>query len=224
MKVTFDDCNDMIHYRIHDFDEKYEKILQMCFYEKVQNGYIKKYPKEAKYLDKMMKRYSLFAEEMFNQLGYFVEVPWEKGLDSFCSIIEKTDIDWWLAGSCAACIREINLKPHDIDIMVNSKDISEITEVFKNELIEPIIDTNGWFTKDFGVLFLHCRIDIASDPSPVLDNPEPVDCGPYAKDHLETIQWRNHQIKIPPLTLQIAVNKKRGRFDRVEAMESFLEK
>jgi hypothetical protein len=116
----------------------------------------------------MMTRYALYAKTMFDQLGYFTSVPWREGLDAFCSIIEKTDMDWWLTGSCAACIRGIDLSPHDVDIMINSDDIPELTELFRDELIEPIVSTHGWLTKDFGVMFLHCRIDIASDPSPVL--------------------------------------------------------
>jgi hypothetical protein len=33
--------------------------------------------------------------------------------------------------------------------------------------IEPVVDTGGWLTRDFGV-FWHRRIDIASDPVVVL--------------------------------------------------------
>lgn len=221
MKVAFDEDGDNIHFRLYDYDQKYEKLFQLCFYQRVDNGYIKTYPKNTKYLNKMMLRYEKYAKKMFDQLGYFSKVPWEEGLTSFCSIMENTSIDWSLVGSCAACTRGIALQPHDIDIMINSKDIPQITEVLQDILIEPIIDTKGWLTKDFGVVFNHCRIDIASDPSPILDNPEPVDCGPYAMNHLEEIEWKNHTIKIPALHLQIAVNKKRGRFDRVELMEKY---
>jgi hypothetical protein len=108
--------------------------------------------------------------------------------------------------------------------MIDSNDVDEMTDVFKDALIEPIIDTNGWVTKDFGVMFLDVRIDIASDPSPVLDQPEPSDCGPYAKAHLECVSWHDFEIKIPPLGLQIAVNAKRGRIDRVKKMQAYLEK
>jgi hypothetical protein len=65
------------------------------------------------------------------------------------------------------------MNPHDVDIMTDSKSIEEITDVFSDYLIEPIVDTNGWLTKDFGVIFLHARIDIASDPQEILDIPEP---------------------------------------------------
>jgi hypothetical protein len=106
--------------------------------------------------------------------------------------------------------------------MIDSKNTEEITDVFSDYLIEPIVNTNGWLTKDFGVIFLHARIDIASDPQNILDIPEPVDCGPYAKQNLETINWNGYEIKIPPLELQINVNRRRGRMDRVKLIEEFI--
>lgn len=223
MHVTFDDHDEWIDYRIHDFDAKYEPILQACFYQKVENGYTKTYPKHAKYLNQMMRRYAKYAQNMFDQLGYFADIPWEKGLTTFCERIQQSNIDWWLTGSCAACIRGIDLHPHDIDIMVDSKDVEQMTELFKDALIEPIVDTNGWLTKDFGVMFMDVRIDIASDPNPILDTPEPIDCGPYAKEHLERVSWHGFEIKIPPLELQITVNTKRGRVKRVKKMQEYLQ-
>jgi hypothetical protein len=132
---------------------------------------------------------------MFDQCGYFTEIPWQEGLKSFCSIIYETDIDWWLTGSCATCIRGIELKPHDIDIMVKSEYLDEVIELFSDYIIEPIIDTNGWIIKYFGVVFLHSRIDLAFD---------------------------RYSIKVPPLRLQINTNKLRGRDDRVEKINNYL--
>lgn len=223
MNISFEtDANNII-YRVSDFDLKYEPILQMCFYQNDNKSYIKKYPNNSKYLEKMKKRYSENAKTMFDQLGYFVDIPWEIGLKKFCSMIEGKDIDWWLTGSCATCIRGIKLHPHDIDIMIDSKNVNKLTEIFQDYLIEPIVDTNGWLTKDFGVIFMDVRIDIASDPARILDKPEPVDCGPFAKKNLETINWEGYNIKVPPLELQLNVNKRRNRMDRVKEIKKYLE-
>lgn len=224
MRVSFEELDQKVIFRISEFHPKYERILQMCFYENDGNGYNKIYPKNAKYLDKIKKRYFDNANLMFDQLGYFVPVPWEKALTEFCQRTQGTNINWWLTGSCAACIRGIKMNPHDVDIMTDSKSIEEITYVFSDYLIEPIVDTNGWLTKDFGVIFLHARIDIASDPQEILDIPEPVDCGPYAKQNLETIKWNGYNIKVPPLELQLNVNKRRERMDRVKLIEDFMNK
>lgn len=222
MKISFEEKDENIIFRVSDFTPEYEKVLKMCFYQNDGNNYIKTYPQKIKNIEKIKNYYFNNAFEMFSQLGYFKPIPWEKALNEFCLKIKNTGIDWWLTGSCAACIRGIKLNPHDIDIMINSKDVERIADIFSDYIIEPIIDTQGWVTKDFGVLFLHARIDIASDPQERLDNPEPVDCGPYAQNHLETVFWNGHNIKVPPLKLQLYVNKIRNRTDRAALIEKFM--
>lgn len=223
MKVLFEENKDDIIFRVYNYDHKYEKLLKMCYYQAEANSYIKKFPKNIKDIEKIQIYYSKNFKEMFDQLGYFKPIPWEKALLQFVEKIEGKGINWWLTGSCVACIRGIPLDPHDVDIMVDSKDISKINEVFKEYIIEPIIDTNGWLTKEFGVIFLHARIDIASDPQPCLDNPEPIDCGPYARENLEQVMWKGHLIKVPPIKLQLNANKRRGRLNRVKLLQEYID-
>jgi hypothetical protein len=163
-----------------------------------------------------------FGSEMFDQLGYFSPIPWQEAFLRFLERIKDKPVNWWLTGSCAACIRGVALNPHDVDIMVDSRDLAVLEEIFAEDIIEPIRDTSGWVTKDFGVLFLGARVDIASDPSPILDQPQPVDCGPYALAHLETVEWKGYEIRVPPLELQLYVNKLRKRMDRAVLIEDFL--
>jgi hypothetical protein len=69
---------------------------------------------------------------------------------------------------------------------------------------------------------MHCRIDIASDPQSSVDEPEPVDFGPYAKSKLETITWNGYKVRIPPIELQLNVNKRRHRIERVRLIEEYI--
>jgi hypothetical protein len=224
MKIAFTDIGENVEFRITDFDPKYIPVFEMCFYHHDENGYYKLFSLSTRNLDEIKANYQRDAATMFNQLGYFEPIPWEEALEEFCSRVHASGIRWWLTGSCAACLRGIALNPHDVDIMIDSRDKERIAELFHDCLIEPIVDTNGWVTKDFGVLFKHARIDIASDPSPVLDNPQPVDCGPYALANLETINWRGYEIKIPPLHLQEYVNELRNRSERVKLIREFRER
>jgi len=223
MNIEFVSNNDRVTFRVYDFSSSIEEALRMCFYQKEGNSYVKNFPASTPHLDKIMAHYAKYAEEMFLQLVYQRPIPWEKGLLEFLKRVRNSDVDWWLTGSCAACIRGINLNPHDIDIIVDSRSVEMINTLFQDDIIEPIIDTNGWLTKDFGVLFIHCRIDIASDPQSSLDEPEPADCGPYAKSKLETINWNGYEVRIPPIELQLNVNKKRQRNERVKLIEAYMQ-
>jgi len=224
MDLTAEIKDGQVWFRIVNADPRYFPVFRRCYYLEDDQGFYKVYPESYPNLEVIQKNFIHHGEDMFNQLGYFSPIPWEEGLESFIKRVDRMDIGWWLTGSCAVCVRGIRLMPHDVDIVVNSSDIPALMELFKGDIFEPIVSTEGWVTKDFGVLFLACRIDIASDPASCLDDPEPVDCGPYAKMHLEVISWRGHLISIPPLALSIAVNKKRKRWDRVRLMEDYQSK
>ena len=224
MKALCTVSGDDVTYRLIDFESFYEEAFRMCYYEKDDDGYFKKFPLSYRYTDQVMSRFEKYAETMFDQLLYRIPVPWENALELFCRRVQNSGLFWWLTGSCASCIRGIDLNPHDVDIMIDSRQCSLVEDLFSQEIIEPLRDTSGWVTKDFGVLFLEARIDIASDPSPKLDYPEPSDCGPSALASLETALWRGYEIKVPPLELQISVNRRRERWQRAEKIAAFLEK
>jgi hypothetical protein len=224
MKITFEEQGEEVVFRVSDFDPKYANVLRKTFYTQEGESYTKRFPQSARYLDKIKAYYAAHAPQMFDQIGYFAPIPWEQALHEFAGIMAAHRIDWWLTGSCAVCIRGIPLEPHDIDAMIDSADVDRVAEVFQDYLIEPIVDTGGWVTKDFGVVFRHAMIDIASDPAASLDDPEPADCGPYAREHLEVVEWRGLVIKVPPLRLSLAVNKRRGRTERALAIEEYLSK
>lgn len=223
MKISFEKFKEKVIFRVYDFEHKYEDVLKMCFYQKDGNSYVKSFPNNIESIEKIQNCYLNNAEKMFSQLAYFSYVPWEDALYEFSKKVAGSSVDWWLVGSCAACIRRIKMNPHDVDIFIDSKDIAKINELFEDYIIEPIINTNGWLTKDFGVIFLHARIDIATDPHPCLDEDEPVDCGPYARNNLEEVTWRGYKIKVPPVELLLNVNKKRGRVERVKLIEDYLQ-
>lgn len=221
MKIDTRREGDQIFFEISESDAKYSSVFDLCFYEKGDGVYFKKFSVSYPYMDEVVRNFKSHGAIMFDQLGYFRPVPWQKALLAFCRRMEGQSIDWWLTGSCAACIRGIELDPHDVDIFVDSRDVSKMASLFRHELIEPIVDTKGWLTKDFGVIFLHARIDIATDPSAVLDDPVPLDCGPFAQEHLEAVQWEGYEILVPPVELQINANRRRGRKERVLKLEEY---
>ena len=223
MRAEFTTTGDDLVYRLVDVDPRYDDVLRQCFWQQDDSGWWRTYPRSARHLDQARARFADHAEEMFDQLGYFAPVPWPEALEAFAAKADEAGLFWWLVGSCAACVRGVPLDPHDVDVMIDGADADRFADVFADWLVEPIVDTGGWLTRDFGVLFHHARIDIASDPAASLDDPTPADCGPFARDHLETVEYRGHQIKVPPLALQLDVNRRRGRHERAALIEEALE-
>ena len=222
MNFQFETTTDEIIFRITDYNKKYLPVFQQCFWQEENDSYFKKFPLSCKHLELIKQTFTDNAEEMFSQLGYFSPVKWEDALYDFAKVMNASNINWWLTGSCAACIRGIKLSPHDVDIIVDGKDIDKIADLFSDKLIIPVFDTQGWVTKHFGVIFWHARIDIASDPVEDLDKPEPIDCGPYAKARLEEVEWKGQIIKVPPIELTLAANIRRKRHDHVKIISEYI--
>lgn len=223
MKVSCSISGEDVVYRLSDYDPVYETAFQMCFYDRDSEGFFKRFPLSYPYTAQVMKCFSEKAHLMFDQLLYRVPVPWESALELFCYRVRGSELSWWLTGSCAACIRGIDMNPHDVDIMIDSRHCRLVEELFAEEIIEPLRDTSGWVTRDFGVLFLTARVDIASDPSPSLDIPYPVDCGQYALSHLEEVVWRGYTIKVPPVELHLEANRRRSRTERVNKILAYMD-
>lgn len=222
MDISFKENKKIISFIVSNFDEKFIPVFKDQFYDIEDNKAIKSFPKPIENIEQIKNNYIKYTEEMILQAGYFKNILWEDALFEFIKRVEDENIDWWLTGSCALNLRGIPIKPHDVDIMLNSKDIDNIREIFKDNIVWPILSTKGWIVKYFGVIFLHSQIDLAFDPQKSADDPEPSDFGPHAMKNLEEIKWRGHIVKIPPIDLQLHVNKKRGRTKRVKAIESFL--
>jgi hypothetical protein len=223
MNISFQENTNDVVFVVSDVPPEYDSVLRdTLYYSKEQDCFVKRFAKDIEGIDRVKLYYAQNAEEMFQQVGGFREVPWESALSDFASRAQGQGFDWWLTGSCAMGVRGISVEPHDVDIMLESADIETVREVFGENIIEPIIFSKGWVVKYFGVLFLHARIDLAFDPEEFVDHPEPVDFGPYAMRNLEAVKWHGHIVKIPPLELQLRVNRRRGRTDRVKAIEEFI--
>ena len=222
MDISFKENKNNISFIISNFNNEYKPVLQNQFYTFEDNRAIKTFPKPIDNLEKIKNNYIKYNEEMILQAGYSKEVMWEAALLEFINKVKDEKIDWWLTGSCALKLRGIPIKPHDVDIMLHSKDLDKVKEIFIENIVWPIVSTDGWIVKYFGVLFLKGQIDLAFDPQETADDPEPSDFGPYAMNNLEEIRWKGNVVRIPPLDLQLKVNKKRGRTNRVKAIEAFL--
>lgn len=209
-------------FRLDDVDPELDAALEAASWQRANGGWQRDYPADAPLLGCVQETFTASGERMIRQMAGLEPVPWEEALAAWAERAEAAGIAWWLTGSGATALRVSGIVPHDLDIMIDPDEVDRVRSAFADALIEPLIPTGGWVTRFFGVLFLHARIDIASAPIPAVDVPEPADFGPYASAHLETLRWRGHTVRVPPLSVQAAVNRRRGRHDRAERIEATL--
>jgi hypothetical protein len=146
-------------------------------------------------------------------------VPWPAALESVCRKLENSGVDWWLCGSAALAVRGLPVVPRDVDLVVADSDAVAIGELLADGLIEPVCPAGWPISKWWGRAFLHARVEWVGGVTPAADEPEVTDYGPAAAASLETIRWRDWQIRVPPVHLQRAVSVRRGMTDRVALID-----
>ena len=119
-----------------------------------------------------------------------------------------------LVGSAALAVRGLDVAPGDLDLIVDSAGAQRLGDILLDSLIEPVRPTTGWVGDWFGRAFLHASVEWVGGMSPAVDLPAPTDFGPTAAARLETVRWRGHNLRVPPLDLQLAVSERRGLADR----------
>ena len=122
------------------------------------------------------------------------------------------------AGSAALAVRGAPLTPGDLDLIVSGADSVRAGPAFLG-LVEPV--TSGyWPLSDWwGRAFCGARVEWAGGVRAAADEPEPADFGPAAAARLETIRWRDWDIRVPPLRLQRRVSAARGLAVRVALID-----
>jgi len=208
---------------IADVEPRFQDAVHSLFYQPVAAGFAKTYPGDTPNLDRIFRNFERYAAEMVLQAARLHPVEWKKSLLAFLDIIKDAQIDWWLTGSAALAVRGIDVAPGDIDL-VDEAGAFKLAELLPDYLVEPLQPSRGWICDWFGRAFLHARLEWVGAVNASADSPEEGDFGPAAAKRLETVTWQGKAIRVPPLELQLAVSRRRGLTERVEKINSFMQK
>jgi hypothetical protein len=220
MKTMCRTVGEKTYFIITGVDALYLDAIRGLRFEQVDEGFARAFPARSPYIDAIYQNFERHIEEVILQAAGFHPVPWQQALLTFIQRVEQQqNINWWLAGSTALAIRELEVMPHDIDLILDDEATQKVGELLFDCLIEPIQDTRGWVSNWFGRAFIHARIEWVGGVDATIDIPEVSDFGPTATSRLETINWRGHEIRVPPLDLQLQVSEQRGLFERVEVIK-----
>jgi hypothetical protein len=159
--------------------------------------------------------------QILRQAAGLDPVPWEEALETFLRRVEGAGLTWFLGGSGALAVRGIPVAPGDLDF--NVSDPHAMGRLLDDALVEPVCAMTGWAARWFGRAFHAAIIEWIADPEPRLDVPEPHEHGLHASRRLETIDWRGHQILVPPLALQLRTAERRGLDDRAAMIRAAID-
>lgn len=189
--------------------------LDLGFHER-GGELVRSFPVESPALDRFVEH----AEELFLQAAGIRPVPWREALRDLLARLEGAGLDWWLTGSGALAVRGVPVEPRDLDLVVDLDGSRRLGELLEDVLVEPTVISSGWIADAFGRAFLHARVEWVGGVHPDVDEHGPCDFGPTAAARLDTVVWHGHEIRVPPLELQIAVAERRGLAERAAAARS----
>jgi hypothetical protein len=127
----------------------------------------------------------------------------------------ENGIEWYIIGSVSEAVLGVNVKPHDIDIIVHTKDFYKVKSIFPECVVEPFVDNKGiWLVRYFGRLCLDgALVDIAADDKMNLENHQ---------HQYEKVSWNGCDVFIEPIQDRYKVEIQRDRKDRIKAIEEYM--
>lgn len=213
MNISISKKGDSIVINAVNLTESEASVVKASYFEEQGDSWLKIFSVDSLMFDhdfpEMEKNLKGFIQQEAGR--EFNKTAFENALEWVCETHKREGIYWWLPGSAALYVRGLDVEPHDIDLMVYKKDLRAIEECVKPYIVEPFHHVTDWMVKGFGVVNYNCRIDYSFEPETWVDDQGAVDFGPYAENNLETIAWKDFDIKVPSLHLHLPGNEARGR-------------
>ncbi len=196
-------------------DELRDAVVRLGFAPE-GDAFVRAFPADAPYAEVAGQRFEVYAGRFVRQCAGLEPVPWEYAL---ATLIERAGVDdWWLVGSTALAVRGARVAPRDLDVVSDAQGCDRLAGAIADLLVEPLVD-GGFLGQRWLRAFADARIECVGGVHASL---EPTDVGPVAASRLETVTWRGHSLRVPPLDLQLQVSERRGLDDRVRAIRELL--
>lgn len=213
---------DRTYFLIADVEPAYEQAVRDLAYPWYGDGYGRAFPSDTPHLNRIYDTFQLVIVDVVHQTARAAPVPWEQAIASFLDIVQGHKIDWWLTGSAALAVRGLPIQPRDIDLVVAEGDAVRLGELLLDYLFEPVMPVEGWICRWFGRAFVYARMEWVGGVNEGIDRGGVSDAGPTAAAMLETVNWRDAPIRVPPLELQLAVSRRRGLQERATTIKRWL--
>jgi hypothetical protein len=199
------------------------RALRRLAFAEEGDAFVRVFPANAPGLHETYVRFKRTLDDVLAQASGRRIPPWEDALDAVATRLGTLRADWFLVGTGALAARGIEVVPRDLDLVVADPTVA--ATAFANTHIEPVsISRPGtWIARFFGRAFMHARVEWIAGVDPEVDTyASPNDYGPEAASRLETVRWHDHDLRLAPLDLQLAVTERRGLRERAAAIRDVL--
>jgi hypothetical protein len=199
------------------------RALRSLAFTAENDAFVRSFPADAPGLHETYARFKHTLDDVLAQACGRRIPPWEDALEAVAMRLDAVRAEWFLVGSGALAVRGIEVVPRDLDLVVADPGVA--AEAFRYLHIEPVsVNRPGtWIARWFGRAFLHARIEWVAGVDPEIDTyASPNDYGPEAASRVETLRWRDHDLRLAPLDLQLAVTERRGLTERAAAIRDVL--
>ena len=180
--------------------------IEAAFYKKQDGVFVKEFQGDFLKTEQIIKN---FERLMPNAFG---EGEWEKALLEVARICKESGITWYLTGSVCDAVRGVDVRPHDLDVEIFSKDWDKAQEALSDYIVEPFIETKGWARDYFGrIVVANTLVDMVAD--------EKYDFPNYA---YEPYEWKGYTLWLETFMSRYNTEKQRGRLERLEAFDNYI--
>ncbi len=205
--------NELVLY-VDDVEAQYEENVIAGWYKKTASGYCKIFNMTDKDNGVTDADISIICAN-FSKLGPVMFegcLDWKKALLIIADKFSENNIEWYVFGSVSDVLRGINIIPHDLDIIVHTKDFVKVKDIFLDCVVEPFMDCkNNWIVRYFGRMsILNSYVDVVAAESLNAEN-----------HSYDNISWNGHNILIELFDNRYNLELKRNRPERIKAMDEY---
>lgn len=219
MKTNFVRDGEQSWFVVSDLDPSLHQAAKRLSYEPTPwGGFGRAFPSDTPRLEAIYANFAASAEPLILQKAGQMAVPWETALETFLARAVPHTTRWWLTGSTGLAVCGVPVEPGDIDIVAfSTNDGMCLDEVFQDDITEPT--HADWIADRLTRTFLGARVGwIASINEAHGEEAGLLEAG----RRVEPVTWHGYTILVPPPRLQLEMNERRGRTDRVQYIREWL--
>ena len=201
-------------------NEQLEDFVQYKGWEKKDGKFLMSYPQHMFSdcdKDLINNNFARLGPAVFKS-GLF-GFDWKKPLETVAQKFEESGVEWYLIGSASDAVRGVDVKPGDIDLVVNTRDYEKVKRIlnhhFSDAIITPFTDNKGLLPLQYlSRLFIDGALfEIAADEKWNLGNRQP---------EYEKISWHGYHFYVEALKLRYQIELGRKRKDRIKAIQAYM--